>query len=142
MGAVSSILFSNPLSTSSLTFLATNTSLRIQNHLVIVIASIPFLRPLFTGKDYFHWAYYRSLLARYSQRSRSGSHRDRKDSSQTGDTLCEDQSGGAKAFHGLPRIPRSKFVTTTLRNAGMETDTQTGFDRMSYLEAGQAPARQ
>jgi hypothetical protein len=101
---------------------------RVQAYIVIVAASIPFLRPLFRGKKIFTWAYYRSLLARYSHRSRSKS----GDSGQTGDTLYEEK-GGAKALESLPHVPKDRFVTTTLRNAGMESD----FDRMSTLEAGQ-----
>jgi hypothetical protein len=100
------------------------------------VASIPFLRPLFRGKKIFSLAYYRSLMARYSQRSRSTSGKDRRDSDETTDSLYG-AKGGAKAIESLPHVPKDRFVTTTLRNAGMET----GYDRLSYVETGQTPKK-
>ncbi len=75
-------------------------------------------------------------MARYSQRSRSTSERDRKDSGETTDSLYG-AKGGARVTESLPHVPKDRFVTTTLRNAGMETE----FDRLSYVETGQAPKR-
>jgi hypothetical protein len=122
----------------------------IQIYLVIVIASIPFLRPLFKDKKVFTWAYYRSLLARYSHRSHS-SGQDRRESAETDDTVCAAKGGNGKSLQSLPHIPKDRFVTTTLRNAGpgmkteigMETEmeTETRFDSLSTLEEGVGLAR-
>jgi len=100
---------------------------------VIVIASIPFLRPLFIGPKAFSWAYYRSLLARYSARSRSSSGDDHRNSDDSDDAMYGKRG---KGFQSLPHIPKDRFVTTTLRNAGMET----AFERSSYLETGDQAA--
>jgi hypothetical protein len=101
---------------------------------VIVIASIPFLRPLFVDTNVFKWAYYRSLLAKHSQERRSTSGKEGRDSEESDDTFYDK---GGRPLKSLPRIPKDRFITTTLKNAGMESD----FDRLSYLENGEAPPR-
>lgn len=101
----------------------------IQLYLVIVIASIPFLRPLFVDTKAFSWNYYRILLAKYSHRSQSSSGQERRDSSGTDDTLYEKEKG-ENAAESLPHIPKDRFVTTSLRHAGMES----AFDRLSTME--------
>jgi hypothetical protein len=101
---------------------------------VIVIASIPFLRPLFVDTNVFKWTYYRSLLAKHSQKSRSTSGKERRESEESDDTF--DDKGG-RPLKSLPRIPKDRFISTTVKNAGMESD----FDRLSYIEHGEAPPR-
>jgi hypothetical protein len=97
-----------------------------QQYIVIIIASIPFLRPLFKDNKAFSWAFYRSILARYSHRGRSG--QNRRDSDDTDETIHE--RNGDKSLQSLPHVPKDRFVTTTLKNAGMESD----FDQLSMVE--------
>lgn len=96
---------------------------------MIVIASIPFLRPLFFDTKAFSWSYYRSLFSRYAHGSRH-TNQIAKDSEESDSILYELKN---KPTPSLPRVPKERFVTTTLRNAGMET----GFDRLGSMEYGQ-----
>lgn len=105
----------------------------IQGNLVLIIASIAFLRPLFTGRKAFSMAYYRSLVAKYSYRSRS-SGQNHSDSMGTEDIVYE---GDEKGSHNLPPFSRDRFVTSTTQKAGKEA----GFDRLSSMETGKAPSK-
>lgn len=112
----------------------------IQIYLVIVIASLPFLKPLFVDNKAFSWTFYRSFILRVSQRSRSSSGQDRGQDGESGEG-----ANGVKSLQSLPHVPKDRFVTTTLRNAGpgMETDktfnslsTVDTFDSVSSAEEG------
>jgi hypothetical protein len=106
---------------------AKNSFPSFQQYIVIIIASIPFLRPLFDDNKAFSWAFYRSILARYSRGSHS-SGQDRRESDDTDETLHERR--GVTSPHSLPHVPKDRFVTTTLKNAGMESD----YDNLSLVE--------
>jgi hypothetical protein len=87
-----------------------------------------------TVSEFANTAYYRSLLTKYSQKSRSTSGKERRDSEESDDTLYDK---GDRPLKSLPRIPNDRFITTTLKNAGIESD----FDRLSYTENGEGPPK-
>jgi hypothetical protein len=108
------------------------TASSVQTYLVIVIASIPFIRPLFMNSKAFSLSYYRSLLAKHSRRSQT-SESDRRQPSRDSDETLYDKN--QKPLPSLPHIPKDRFITTTLRNVGMESN----FDRLSCMEDGTLP---
>lgn len=99
----------------------------------MVLASIPFIRPLFRDvktPHMFSWTFYHSIFRRYSRGSNpSSSPWDNEEKSVL--------PTSEKSRFYLPRIGRSRFATTTLRNMGVEDEAtlvERG-DKLRDLEA-------
>lgn len=103
---------------------------RLQQYILPIAGSLPFLRPLFVGHDFFSFSWFRS-----------------RRSSDQYDSYSNQSPGAPKAgkskkkdMQSLPHIPQDRFVTTTLRGAGpgMVTentvDTNASFGSLSTLD--------
>ncbi|KAL8718977.1 MAG: hypothetical protein Q9225_003950 [Loekoesia sp. 1 TL-2023] len=99
-------------------YIPVNTWGIVQTYLAIVIASVPFLRPLFRdtkAPKAFSWTFYNSILRRHTRKSDSSDvARDDKENYT--------QPSGEQSRSRLPHIRRDRFVTTTLKNMGVEED--------------------
>lgn len=102
----------------------------IQLYLAIVLASVPFIRPLFRNvklSHLFSWTFYNSILRRYTRRSHSG------DSNEESLTLAFSEPSHSH----LPCVRRDRFVTTTLKAMVVE-DEADSIQKTEQLDSSDA----
>ncbi len=104
---------------------------RVQTYLAIIVASIPFIKPLFRDSKTFSLTFYRSLLGkqlfnRQNWRERSGFRSPKREGYAT-------QKDDSSCVSPVPLVPRDDFIVTMPPNARIDH-----FNRNDYLRAALA----
>ena len=131
-----------PLGTdSSYAAAKTSTIAAVQLFIVIIVCSIPFIRPLFTHSEYLKLSFFRSSRRKLTGSGQSPEKTRKSDTGGSSTKNDNEEKGrkGSRWLRSLPHVSQSQFVTTTLRNAGpgMETDFSTS---TKYEETDEYPS--